>query len=35
VRFAARQVKVRYTGNVLEDWRVGVNRFDVVAMGKR
>ena len=35
VRFAARQVKVRYTGNVLEDWRVGINRFDVVPMGKR
>lgn len=35
VRFAARQVKVRYTGSVLEDWRVGVIRFDVVAMGKR
>ena len=35
VRFAARQVKVRYTGNVSEDWRIGVNRFDVVAMGKR
>ena len=35
VRFAARQVKVRYTGNVLEDWRIGTNRFDVVAMGKR
>jgi hypothetical protein len=35
VRFAGRQVKVRYTGAVLEDWRVGVNRFDVVAMGKR
>jgi hypothetical protein len=35
VRFAARQVKIRYTGNVLEDWRVGVNRMDVVPMGKR
>jgi hypothetical protein len=35
VRFAARQVKVRYTGVILDDWRVGVNRFDVVAMGKR
>jgi hypothetical protein len=35
VRFSGRQVKVRYTGSVLEDWRVGVNRFDVVAMGKR
>ena len=35
VRFSARQVKIRYTGNVLEDWRVGVNRMDVVPMGKR
>jgi len=35
VRFAARQVKVRYTGAVLEDWRVGVNRVEVVPMGKR
>ena len=35
VRFAARQVKIRYTGNVLEDWRVGINRIDVVPMGKR
>jgi hypothetical protein len=35
VRFSGRQVKIRYTGAVLEDWRVGVNRFDVVAMGKR
>jgi hypothetical protein len=35
VRFAGRQVKIRYTGAVLEDWRVGVNRVDTVAMGKR
>jgi len=35
VRFSARQVKIRYTGNVLDDWRVGVNRMDVVPMGKR
>jgi len=35
VRFAARQVKIRYTGAVLEDWRVGVNRVEVVPMGKR
>lgn len=35
VRFSARQVKVRYTGNVLEDWRVGVNRLDAIAAGQR
>lgn len=35
VRFSARQVKVRYTGAVLADWRVGVSRLDVVAAGKR
>ena len=35
VRFSGRQVKVKYTGAVLDDWRVGVNRFDAVAMGKR
>jgi hypothetical protein len=26
---------VRYTGNVLDDWRVGVSKLDAVAMGKR
>jgi hypothetical protein len=35
VRFSARQVKVRYTGAVLDDWRVGVPRMDAVAAGKR
>lgn len=35
VRFAGRQVKIRYTGAVLEDWRVGINRVEVVPMGKR
>ena len=35
VRFAARQVKVRYTGAVTDDWRIGTNRFDVIPMGKR
>lgn len=35
VRFSARQVKVRYTGNVLSDWRVGVTRLEAVASGKR
>jgi hypothetical protein len=35
VRFSARQVKVRYTGNVLADWRVGVTRLEAVASGGR
>ena len=34
-RFSGRQVKIRYTGAVLEDWRVGVTRVDAVASGKR
>jgi len=35
VRFSGRLVKVKYTGAVLEDWRVGVSKLDIVAMGKR
>ena len=35
VRFSARQVKIRYTGAVLGDWRVGLNRLDVLPAGKR
>ncbi len=35
VRFSARQVKIRYTGAVLADWRVGLNRLDVTPAGKR
>jgi len=35
VRFSARQVKVRYTANVLSDWRVGVTRLEAVASGGR
>jgi hypothetical protein len=35
VRFSGRQVKVRYTGAVLDDWRVGVPRMEAVAAGKR
>ena len=34
-RFSGRQVKIRYTGSVLEDWRVGVTRLEAVAAGKR
>jgi hypothetical protein len=34
-RFSGRQVKIRYTGAVLEDWRVGVTRVDAIAAGKR
>jgi len=35
VRFSGRLVKVKYTGAVLDDWRVGVSKLDIVAMGKR
>ncbi len=35
VRFSGRQVKVRYTGVALDDWRVGVPRMEAVAAGKR
>jgi hypothetical protein len=35
VRFSAKQVKVRYTGSVLSDWRVGVTRLEAVASGGR
>jgi hypothetical protein len=35
VRFSGRLVKVIYTGNVLQDWRVGVSKLDAIAMGKR
>jgi hypothetical protein len=35
VRFSAKQVKVRYTGNVLADWRVGITRLEAVASGQR
>ena len=34
-RFSGRQVKIKYTGAVLEDWRVGVSRLEAVASGKR
>jgi len=35
VRFSAKQVKVRYTGSILSDWRVGVTRLEAVASGGR
>lgn len=35
VRFCGRQVKVRYAGAVLADWRVGAPRLDVKAGGLR
>ena len=35
VRFAARQVNVKVTGNTLADWRIGVMRLDAVPSGKR
>lgn len=35
LRFEARQVKLRYSGAVLSDWRVGAARLDVTAGGRR
>jgi hypothetical protein len=35
VRFEARQVKLRYAGSVLSDWRVGTARLEVTAGGRR
>jgi hypothetical protein len=35
VRFSGRQVKIKYTGSILDDWRIGVTRLDAVAAGKR
>jgi hypothetical protein len=35
VRFGGRQIKIRYTGSHLADWRVGVPRLDVTLGGKR
>jgi len=34
-RFTGRQVKIKYTGDILDDWRVGVTRLEAVASGKR
>ena len=35
LRFEARQVKLRYSGAVLSDWRVGTARLDVSVGGRR
>lgn len=35
IRFTGRQVEVIYLGAVLDDWRVGVPRLDIVAGGER
>lgn len=35
VRFAARQVKVRFTGAANDDWRVGIPRLDAMSGGER
>ena len=34
-RFSGRSVKMKVTGNVLEDWRVGVMRLEATTAGKR
>ena len=35
IRFEARQVRLRYAGAMLSDWRVGTARLDVTAGGRR
>jgi len=35
MRFTGRQVRLRIDGETLGDWRVGINRLDVVAGGRR
>jgi len=34
-RFSGRLVKMKVTGNVLADWRIGVMKLDAVLGGKR
>jgi len=35
MRFTGRQIRMRISGARLADWRVGINRIDVVQGGKR
>jgi hypothetical protein len=35
VRFTGRQVRMRVEGVNYSDWRVGINRLDVIAGGRR
>ena len=35
LRFTGRQLRIRVEGEVLSDWRVGINRLDIVAGGRR
>ena len=35
LRFTGRQMRMRVSAVELGDWRVGVNRLDVVAGGRR
>jgi len=35
MRFTGRQVRMRVEGEVLSDWRVGINRIDAIAGGRR
>ena len=35
LRFTGRQVRLRIEGDRYTDWRVGVNRLDVVPGGRR
>jgi hypothetical protein len=35
VRFSGRQIRMRIEGDDLSDWRVGINRIDAIAGGRR
>ena len=35
VRFSGRQIRMRIDGDELTDWRVGINRIDAIAGGRR
>ena len=35
LRFTGRQLRMKVTGSRLQDWRVGINRLDIIAGGRR
>ncbi len=35
LRFTGRQIRLRVDGNTLGDWRVGINRLNIIPGGRR